>query len=380
MKILNLLSSGNIGGIEILCRDIGVYSTAENGFCFLFEGGAIYEQMKEKRLTIYCLKEKRGKFSYTKWKRLCQIAAQYDIVAVHHGDPILKFYFFMLSKKLNKKFVTVVHSCFEEKYFFPDNRLKNWFGKIIFQRSMSVSDKIIFVSNAGKSSYERVFHIPQDKSCVVYNGIGADKLEAGKITGNKPTQTYRISYIGRLNLVKGVDLLIDAVAMLVNRYPLQLSIIGDGEIKKGLEEQVRTRGIESVTTFYGKQIDIIPFLKQTDIFVYPSVCHEVFGISVVEAMAFGKLCVVNRVGGLPEIIHDGENGFLTEEVSAVGIANAIERAILCYQDGRFQNIAGEARITAERFSIHNTVESLQMVYQGLADTDKLGETQKSGVK
>lgn len=55
MKVLNLLTSGRAGGIESLCRDIGVNSDFENGFCFLFGDGAIYQQMKDMGLKTYCL-------------------------------------------------------------------------------------------------------------------------------------------------------------------------------------------------------------------------------------------------------------------------------------------------------------------------------------
>lgn len=364
MKILHLLSSGNIGGIESLCRDIGLNSN-DNGFCFLFGDGMIYDQMKEKGLVTYSLKDENRKINRIKWKKLCLIADQYDVIVVHHGDPILKFYYYMLTRKISKKFITVVHSCFEEKYFYPNNRLKNILGKMIFQSSLSVSDRVIFVSNAGKKSYDNAFNISPEKCCVVYNGIGKDKLIAGRETKTCLPEIYNISYIGRLNHVKGIDLLINAVGMLVAQYPIHLSIIGDGDIRKDLEQQVHTSGLSSYVTFYGKQLDVIPFLKRTDIFVYPSVWQEVFGISVVEAMAFGKLCVVNSVGGLPEIINDGINGFITEDVSAEKVAKGIERAILSYKDGSFSNISEEARKTAESFSIGNTVNNFMDICESV---------------
>lgn len=79
-------------------------------------------------------------------------------------------------------------------------------------------------------------------------------------------------------------------------------------------------------------------------------------------MAFGKLCVANRVGGIPEIIQDGINGFLTDETSAQGIVRAIERAIQSYQNGRYRDMAAAAKETAERFSIAHTIENLENVF------------------
>lgn len=365
MKILNLLTSGSIGGIESLCRDIGEISCFDNGYCFLFEGGIIYEQMREKGLVTYCLKDNYGKLSVNKLKKLLEIASNYDIIVVHHGDPFLKLYFYLLTKKINKKFVTVVHSCYEDEYFYPDNIVKKYLAKCIYQISMSKSDRILFVSEAGKKTYEEVFRIAQEKKQVVYNGVGIDKLKAGENLLISKPEKYNITYIGRLDRVKGVNLLIDSVGKLTKKIPVHLSIIGDGNIRAELEHQINLLGIQSVITFYGKQTDIIPFLKNTDIFVYPSVWQEVFGISVIEAMAFGKICIANRVGGLSEIINDGVNGFLTKEVSSEGILEAIERAIQSYKDNTFYNISKEARKTAEKFSIVNTVENLNQIYKTL---------------
>lgn len=365
MRVLNLLTSGKIGGIESLCRDIGLYGQFDSAFCFLSDEGEIYEQMRGYGLKTYSLKSKKWKFSLNKFKRLLDIAEQYDIIVGHHADPFLKVYFWMLSKKLDKKFVTVVHSCYEEKYFYPQNFIKKKLAKKFFQGALDSSDKVIFVSEAGRRSYETEFRLQHEKCCVVYNGIGLDKVEMGRDTMKNSPEIYEISYIGRLHPAKGVDLLLQAVSMLTERYPLHLSIVGDGEIRMKLEQQVKDLGLETVVTFSGKQSDVIPYLQKTNVFVYPSVCQEVFGISVVEAMAFGAICIANNLGGLPEIIKDGVNGILTKEVSAKGIAEAIERAIVCHRDGSYEVISAEARKTAERFSIRNTAECLEEIYQTL---------------
>lgn len=53
MRVLNLLSSGGVGGIEQLCKSIGIYAKYENTFCFLFEEGKVYEEMKEKGEKVF---------------------------------------------------------------------------------------------------------------------------------------------------------------------------------------------------------------------------------------------------------------------------------------------------------------------------------------
>lgn len=365
MKVLNLLTSGSAGGIESLCRDIGCNSQFENGFVFLFGGGTIYEQMKQMGLRTYSFQDKGKKISLKKLNELKKIAEEYDIIAAHHGDPFLKLYHWILSKMLKKKYVTFVHSCYEDEQFYPENKVKKYIAHKIFQEDMKCSDKIIFVSKAGKKSCMSAFDIAEDKAVVVYNGIGRDKIQQGKNNVISPKEPYRVTYIGRLERVKGVHLLLEAVNKLKNEYSSEVSIVGTGTEKENLKQLTQTLKIDHIVTFYGQQQDVIPFLKNTDIFVYPSVWQEVFGISLVEAMAFGIPCITNRVGGIPEIIEDGKSGFLCEAVTAEALMVQMRKVIHLIQSDDIKKISINAKIRAEQFSILHTVDGLRDVYQTL---------------
>ena len=122
--------------------------------------------------------------------------------------------------------------------------------------------------------------------------------------------------------------------------------------EKNLEELSKDLGIGSITTFYGQQKDVIPFLKQADIFVYPSVCQEVFGISIVEAMAFGIPCISNNIGGIPEIIENEKSGFICESTKRI-------------KNNKIINISEKAKERAAQYSIKNTVDNLNIEYNTL---------------
>lgn len=135
-------------------------------------------------------------------------------------------------KTLKKKYVTVIHSCYEKEYFYPDNVLKRQFAHFIFQIGLSNSDLNVFVSKAGMKSYEKEFKIIKKKETVVYNGIGMDKLNAGKKWLPRNEEPFNVMYIGRLEKGKGVDLLLKAVSEIKNSYSIKLSIVGDGTERK----------------------------------------------------------------------------------------------------------------------------------------------------
>ena len=194
----------------------------------------------------------------------------------------------------------------------------------------------------------------------------------------RPEKKIRLTYIGRLVEVKGVHLLIKAIYALKNQgVHVSLTIVGDGEYRTVLEKEASELGVADSIRFEGIQRDIGEYLNRTDIFVYPSICEEVFGIALVEAMAFGIPCVANPVGGIPEILLDGYNGFLAKEKTAEGIEVAIKRVIRSYENGNIGQLKKNCINTAWKFDIHKTVFQLEIFYQELLQNDtKRGEKQK----
>lgn len=354
-----MLTSGETGGIESLCRDIGKYGRLDNAFCFLFKGGFICDQMIKSGINVYNLSGKGNKISLKKLRILKKIAKDFDVVIVHHGDPILKLYFILLNKFISKKGVTMVHSCYGDSSQLDYSGIKLFVYNYVFQKSFDISDEIWFVSRAGQKSCMSKYKIPVKKCFLIYNGISPEfimKGEKNKLTREKP---YNITYIGRLSKEKGLFHLLKAFSIVSEKYDVQLSIIGDGIEKEALEKYADELKIDTKIKFYGQQLNISRYLEGTSIFVYPSTCQEVFGISLIEAMAYGIPCVSNNVGGIPEIISHKKNGYLTSEISAEQLAQGIIFFILCYENNSIEEISYQAKRTAKNFSVCNTCDNIE---------------------
>ncbi len=369
MKVLNLLSTGNAGGIEVLCRDTGMISNNDNIFVFMFSQGVIFDQMRELGLNVTFVPGNK-RLSSGKVRKLITIAHDCDVVVVHHSDPFLQLYYFLLKIKYpEKKYISIRHSCFDEgiyykNYSFPKNKLRKW----ALETCLKKSDHLVFVSKAGFDSFKSYYDLDVKKCSVIYNGIGIDKLEGGK--NNTPNSNgAHILFVGRLYEGKGVDLLINAAAELKDVFDFDITIVGDGVSREQLETLTEKNNLEQRVKFEGQQTDVGKYLGKANIFVYPSRVEEVFGISIVEAMSYGLISIANPVGGISEIITNGENGFLTEEVSVEALVKTL-RKVLTLDAYQKETVMKNAKMTANGFSVVNTVKQLEDLYKSLLTGEK----------
>jgi glycosyltransferase involved in cell wall biosynthesis len=142
----------------------------------------------------------------------------------------------------------------------------------------------------------------------------------------------RIVTAGRRHPVKGFDVAIDAVAMLVPRVAdLSLDIYGDPQVghdahARALDAQVQRLGLQQVVRFHEHRPCPWTSWDGATVYVQPS-RREPFGMALVEAMACGLPVVATRVDGPSEIIDDGRTGLLVEPGDAADLAAAIERVV-----------------------------------------------------
>lgn len=363
MKVMNLLGSGGIGGIEQLCKDIAAYADYNNTFVFLYGEGVIYDEMKAAGYDVHSLASYgERKINLKRMTRLAELALDYDIIIVHHSALADYMFYVKLKEKFpNKKYIMVGHTCFDLNWFYePKNPIKRWMRMIYLKRAINVSDIIIFVSNAGKKSYLSYYNIPEEKTRVIYNGIVLPKEKPILKCVKTNEEPFSVTYIGRLVEVKGVQNLIQAVALLKGRgIECKVNICGEGDYRRTLEILSKSCKVDDRIRFHGAQRDKAKFLKETDIFVYPSIWEEVFGISIVEALSYGVPCVVNYVGGIPEIVKDGYNGAIAAEKTAEALSDAIERIVQMYRSHEITDISRNCIETSEKFTIQNTLAGIK---------------------
>lgn len=172
---------------------------------------------------------------------------------------------------------------------------------------------------------KRMMNICPREISIVPNGINLEQFSVRSPTRMKEEGTKNILFVGRLHPVKGVQYLIRAMKKVLEEIPdAKLILVGDGEERERLEALSIQLGIQKSVHFIG----IVPhemvhtFMHQADVFVLPSL-SEGFPNVLLEAMACKLPVVATRVGGIPDIIEDGTNGYIVEVNDSQNIADRI---------------------------------------------------------
>jgi glycogen(starch) synthase len=158
------------------------------------------------------------------------------------------------------------------------------------------------------------------RSCVVHVGTRHPRIEPGPI----PTDPALLC-LGRLVRIKGFDLAITALPRILEKFPsVRLIIAGDGPERGSLERQARELGVEDAVDFLGwvAPSEVPALINTASILVLPSRA-DAFPLAGIQAAFMERPVVATRVGGIPELVVDGETGLLVEAENTAGLADAI---------------------------------------------------------
>lgn len=241
-----------------------------------------------------------------------------------------------------------------------------FFIPLIEKRAINSADQIIAVSNYTKDRLLQTYQVSSEKVDVVYNGVDSDGCT---FTPHDLAETKKqlglsdlpvILFVGRVDDPrKGLDVLIQAFRKVLDEVDATLLIVGKGD-------QTRARDLAGPTldrivfTGFVDDITLKKCYALCDVYVCPSRL-EGFGLTILEAFAAGKPVVATRVGAIPELVHEGQNGIL---VAVDDVDKMSANITFILHDLRFFEQIGKSNVIylGDTFYWSRTAEKTEDIY------------------
>jgi L-malate glycosyltransferase len=236
------------------------------------------------------------------------------LAAAHAGTPVI---------------VNTVHGIYEALAGW-ENMKWRFYSLLARQVTKRVASGLIGVSREIASLLRKQF--PGLNVVCIPNGIQCDAVaelpepDAAREALGLGAQAFVVGSVGRLTPVKGVEYLLQAVSLIVHERTipsLQVVVVGMGPSRAALEELVQRLNISERVRFLGERHDVPDLLRLFDIFVLPSL-HEGIPMALLEALAAGCPVVASAVGGVLEVVREGQDGMLVPSKNPRAIADAIQ--------------------------------------------------------
>ena len=329
IKIIYIISSSHIAGTEIHLLNLikKIKKIKKFKIEVICTGGELEKRIKEigiktKKIPMRNKYDIKSLFLIYKYIN----NEDFDIVHTHLGISSLLG---RIAAKLSgvSKIIMTEHlwSDFNEDMNYLVNKIHLF---IYFLLAKFTTDKIIAVSEAVKSFLVNEAWVSKNKVKVIYNGVEVKKNKTYNFKKNKFIDKYNINkkdfligIIGRLSAEKGHKYLFEAIKKNKNNN-FKLLVIGEGKLENELKEYANKENIEDKIIFTGFIDDIDLIYSLIDLIILPSV-RECLPMVLLEAMNYEIPAIASNVGGVSEVIKEGENGLLVEPKNVEEINEAL---------------------------------------------------------
>jgi glycosyltransferase involved in cell wall biosynthesis len=212
----------------------------------------------------------------------------------------------------------------------------------------------VIVPSQAVARFLRMHGLPGDRIRVIPSAIDVRRREPAPAKN-----PFVLGAVGGLEYVKGIDILLAACAQLAQ--PVALEIFGDGDWRRRLEEQAQRLGVDA--RFHGHVDEVRSHVDRFDALVLASRAENL-PVSILEAMSSAVPVIATRVGGVPELLNEGEAGILVESEDVDGLAEAIA-AVMTDSERRTRLGRLGARRIEEHYRPADIAKQITGVYEEL---------------
>ena len=324
----------------------------------LEEGGPVARGAQELGVPVYHM-GRTWRWDLSVITRLRRLIRSEEARIVHAYLGLPGFYGAVAGKLEHRKVITTI------RIAGPRRRFTDFSERIGFL----ISDRIISNSKAGVDYY--FAHFPgRSKTVVIYNGYALsdfDRPARSRQELGLPAQGLLIGHVANLSYLKDYPTFLKSLPHVFNSHPdVHAVIVGDGAKRNEYENLARSLGIFERTLFVGHRADVLDLVKCFDVCVlasHPSF-SEGLSNSIAEYMGMAKPVVATAVGGNPELVRDGINGFLARPGDPDDLARKI--LILLEDDDLRKKMGLEGRkFFEENLRLERMVNDTQKIYEEL---------------
>ena len=365
IRVLAVIKGLGRGGAEQLLVSALPYADSERfeyEFAYLLPWkNALVEELERTGKKVHCLDGARGLGWLVRLRRLLK-ERPFDVIHVH--SPVAA-----IGVRLALGFSRSVRILYTEHnlwdYYHPATRVGNMLTFFLNDHVLAVSDHV-----RASMRYPRMLRfLPMPGVETLYHGLDFRQL-TGWGTGRGVREEFQIpegapvvGTVANFRPQKGYEDLLDAAREVRESVPeVRFLLVGSGPLEEPMKKRAQALGLVDAVIFAGFREDAPKIAAAFDVFALSS-RYEGLSIALVEAMALGKPSVVTGVGGVPEVIQDGQQGLVVGSGDSRGLAEGLVRLL---QDEETHNRMGRAASRrASRFDIRKTVARTEQIYSGL---------------
>lgn len=320
LRILQLGASLAIGGSERLMVAIGQGldpKQFETLYAAVGHDGPIGEKLRREGQIAQAFQRRAG-FDYRLYARIWKLIRneRIDIVQTHHVTSLI--YGGLPAKMAGAK---LVHTEHDTGSFGRYPRNLAW-----LRRLKRLPDRFVAIDPPIGDFFREMVGVPSERIAVIRNGINLDEYRpdsSDESTFRDPDRPFVVGWIGRLDVPKRPDVLIEAAAKLLPNIPnLRVVVVGPGTLLEPTRKLALELGLADQVEFLGARHDVADLLRTMDCCVLVSE-REGLPFTLVEAMATGLPCIASAVGGIPDLVKHESNGLMFDGVDADPLAKLI---------------------------------------------------------
>ena len=325
--VCELLHGLDIGGAEVLAADLarGLADRYRFVFICLDNLGRLAEQLKADGFEVACLDRRPG-IDLRCMFRLARLLRQYevDLIHAHQYTP----FFYAACARAWRRGPPILFT--EHGRWYPDYPRRR---RIVFNRLMLRSrDRVSAVGQAVREALVQNEGLPRHRIQVIYNGVDVERFTPRPERRAPVRQSlglcetdFVIVQVARLDYLKDHVTAIRTMGRLVRQVPTaKLLLVGDGPKREVIETEIQAQHVEAAVRLLGTREDVPELLWAADVCLLSSL-SEGIPVTLIEAMAAQLPVVATRVGGVPEVVQDGQTGLLVSAGDDVGLADCLVR-------------------------------------------------------